>query len=206
MSEPPRGCISFKMTPEAVEVCGPEYLICGVRVVISEGIDEPERQELQMRLTETLQDLHPTLLAPLRELAVSADAMPSGRPAAASAITETGQVCIWSNGTLLGFPNMLPQVKLKTIEHECAHLLFPTRGAPDPDEWERAVELDAERSPRADRLVDPAQEEAPPVQLIEDFAYIVQYLRQEARGEAAGFNVRYPHRAAIVDRVLTGAC
>jgi hypothetical protein len=166
-----------------------------VRVVVSEEIDEPERQVLRTRLIETLPDVHPTLLTPLRELAVSADAMPGGRPAAASAITETGQVCIWSNGGLLGFPNMLPQVKLKTIEHECAHLLFPTRGAPDPWEWERAVELDSERSPRADRLVDPAQEEAPPVQLIEDFAYILQYLRQEARGEASGFSVRSTSRS-----------
>jgi hypothetical protein len=187
-------------------VCGPECSICGVRVVISEEIDEPERQVLQMRLTETLPDVHPTPLAPLRELVISADAMPGGRLAAASAITETGQVCIWSNGALLGFPNMLPQVKLKTIEHECAHLPFPTRGAPDPGEWARAVQLDAERSAHEDRLVDPVQEEGPLVQLIEDFAYIVQYLRQEERGEATGFNVRYPHRAAIVDRVLTGAC
>jgi hypothetical protein len=190
--------------PGILTVTGVEVEVVGVRVVIDSDFAEDEIETMVGRLRECIPLVHPVLLATCREIIIPRCRIPLPVAAAASAARnaeQLGQICIWWNG-YFGDTLILPQIKVKTIEHECAHLMHPDQGPPNNHEWTEAIELDAAAHPGIPRLVDPVDLEDPTRQLLEDWAYSVQYLREDDRNGSRQFRLLRPNRAAIIDRVL----
>ncbi len=80
-------------------------------------------------------------------------------------------------------PAKVPQLDLVLLEHEAAHLLHPSSGAPDAAEWEAAITADIDPADQSGlRLVEGIIEYSyPPAEhLLEDWAYSV--LHAELRG------------------------
>jgi cobalamin biosynthesis Mg chelatase CobN len=101
-------------------------------------------------------------------------------------------------------------MELALIEHEAAHLLFPSAGAPDADEWLDAMERDNPSGADRWRLVLSPDDLAGYVEaehLLEDWAWSVAELLMQDRGPEGlrFFRRQRPHRAAIIDRVLGAA-
>jgi hypothetical protein len=186
-------------TFQDVKVGGWEYEIRGVRVVIGRAFGEGDLERICDGLEGSLARLPAALMRPLCEIVVTPRDGTQG-VRAGMAMWATGQVCLWCNGTM-------PDTSLERLEHECAHLLYPTCGAPHPKEGERAVDLDHRRGVRGERLVVPREHlEAYPEEthLAEDWAWSVELLCRDDRDPEGSqpFRRRYPQRAAIIDRAL----
>jgi hypothetical protein len=134
---------SFQVGRHTVYVKGQTYELSGVPVVIDEEFGEQTGEtEVAIRLADTLVEVHPRLRTEISQIVVPDCVNPDGKAAATSNMASK-QVCLWSNRHLPEMPDSaLPETSIKLIEHECAHLLFPTRGAPDLAEWCEAIDRD----------------------------------------------------------------
>ncbi len=189
---------------EGVELEGWAYAVGGVRVVMDSDFDEDELATICDRLRSSLARAHPTLRRSIREIVVPLIARPSG-VSAATAQPRTGQICFWCDRSMA--PTKLPRINLVTLEHEAAHLLDPSSGAPDAARWEAAVQADLHDTDESDLpLVDGTIENSYPrhEQLLEDWAVSVSHLLEGDRDGKDYFRKRYPHRAAIIDHLLGG--
>jgi hypothetical protein len=112
-------------------------------------------------------------------------------------------------------PGLLPQTSSELLAHESAHLLFPTGGPPDFDEWRAAIDADGPNH-YGYRYVDDAIEcYAVDQHEREDWANAVAMLYESARDDEAhldelrvgpqGFRDSYPNRARIIDRLLAAS-
>lgn len=203
---------TFETSTHTVCLTGRSELVHQVEVVVDDDFTEAERRAILEQFESSLAVIHPRLRAAIRRIVVPDMHDPSNSGAApahssASAHPASGQLCVWSNRRHLSSPSMLPDAHPLIIEHECAHLLFPTAGPPDNDEWNEAIELDGPDRTRG-RFVTRQVELYPKAQqLREDWASSVAYMLLEDRDKPSNavttaFRYRYKHRAAVIDRIL----
>ncbi len=189
-----------------IKVEGEPLQVGDAQVVVDhEYRDAPE---LAATIAALLGQATPTLRRALRELVVPKMMNPQGL-AAGSANRASGQVILWEF-----MPDLPPRISRSTLEHELAHLMFEDGGPPDLDEWRAAMEADQEHGTRRGEprglLVDQDIPDVyePSQHVPEDWAYSVQYALAADRAASstppgeAWWREAYPHRSAIIDRVL----
>jgi hypothetical protein len=191
---------------QELTVEGWSFEIRGVRVVVDGGFNDEDVERICSRLETSLAALRPALLRPVREIV-----MPLRGPSPVSAGTVTfgtGQICLWGNRQFSDVH--MPDTKLGRLEHESAHLLHPSGGAPDAEAWRSAIQRDRPGAVGAERLVVPKENLQGYPEVVheaEDWAWAVEYLACDDRDPDGGHAWRNQrsHRARIIDQVLGAA-